>query len=192
MEQHFKYRNITVSGKIAVGTTTLAKNLQKILNWEYINTGALQRQYDRVHGIAENERGAVARPDSHEREMEAMAKKILTEKEHVIYEAWLSGFVAQTIPHILKVLLICSDEAICIDRVVNRDKVSVDEAKRFIKTREEENTQKWQALYGSYDFWNPKYYDLVIDTYSSGQMETLGKVLDKLGYKNNINHTSRV
>lgn len=184
MEQHLKYKNITVSGKIAVGTTTLAKNLQRILGWEYINTGALQRQYDRTHGIDENKRGAVARPDDHEREMEATAKKILTEKEHVIYEAWLSGFVAQNIKGVLKVLVICSDEAIRIDRVVNRDKVTIEEAKRFIKTREEENIKKWQALYGNYDFWDPKYYDLVIDTYSSGPMETLGKVLDKLGYKN--------
>ena len=37
-----------------------------------------------------------------------------------------------------------------------------------------------------YDFWHPKYYDLVIDTYSSGQMETVGKVLDKLAYKGNL------
>lgn len=184
MEQDLEYKNITVSGKIAVGTTTLAKNLHHILGWEYINTGALQRQYDRQHGIAENQHGAILRPDEHEREMEAMAKRILTTKKNVIYEAWLSGFVARNIPSVLKVLLICSDEALRIDRVANRDKVTIQQAKQFIKTREEENIKKWQALYGKYDFWNPKYYDLVIDTYFSGPMETLGKVIDKLGYRN--------
>ncbi len=188
MTQKFKYRNITISGKIAVGTTTLAKNLQQILGWKYINTGALQRQYDREHGISENERGATTRPDTHEREMEAMAKRILIEEKQVIYEAWLSGFVAQTIPQVLKILVICSAEAIRIDRVVNRDRVSVDEAKKFIKTREEENIDKWKKLYGDHDFWNPKFYDLVIDTYSSGPLETVGKVLDSLGYKGKLNH----
>ena len=182
--QLLKYRNITVSGKIATGTTTLAKNLKQILNWEYINTGALQRQWDREHGVNENARGASLRPDDHERQMEALAKKTLSEKKHVVYEAWLSGFMARGISGVLKILLICSDNAVRIDRVANRDKVTIGEAKKFIHTREEENIAKWKKLYGNHDFWNPKYFDLVIDTFSSGQMETLGKALDKLGYRN--------
>ncbi len=186
MDSGLRYRNITVSGKIAVGTSTLSKSLKDILGWEYINTGELQRQYDREHGISENARGAMTRPDSHEREMEAMAKRILTEKDKMIYEAWLSGFVAREIKGVLKVLLICSNEAIRIDRVVNRDKVTVDEAKQFIKTREEENISKWKKLYGNYDFWDPQKYDLVIDTYSSGPLQTVGKVLDGLGYKGSL------
>lgn len=183
--QSLKYRNLTISGKIATGTTTLAKNLRQILDWEYINAGEIQRRWDREHGINENERGASLRPDEHEREMEAMAKKILTEKERIIYEAWLSGFVAREISGVLRVLVICGDEAIRIDRVANRDNVTIEQAKHFIKTREEENITKWMSIYGDYDFWDPKYYELVIDTYSSGPMETLGKVLDKLGYRNN-------
>ena len=35
-----------------------------------------------------------------------------------------------------------------------------------------------------YDFFDPKYYHLVIDTYSSGPNETVGIVLDKLGFTN--------
>lgn len=182
--QKLKYRSLTVSGKIATGTTTLAKNLQQILRWEYINTGLIQRQWDRKHGINENERGALLRPDDHERKMEAMAKKMLTEKAHLIYEAWLSGFIAREIPGILKILVICSDDAVRIDRVANRDKITIDQAKHFIRTREEENITKWKKIYGDYDFWEPKYFDVVIDTFSSGQMETLGRVLDNLGYKN--------
>lgn len=177
-------KNITVSGKIATGTTTLAKNLQKILGWEYVNAGALQRQYDREHGVNENERGAALRPDEHEREMEAYAQKTLTEKSHVVYEAWLSGFVARKIPGVFRVLMTCSDDTIRVDRVANRDNVTIEEAKRYIRTREKENIEKWQKIYGVKDFWDPKYYDLVIDTFSSGSMESMGKVLDKIGYKN--------
>lgn len=182
MEKRFNYKNITLSGKIAVGTTTLAKNLIEILGWKYVNAGELQRQWDREHGVDTIKQGATARPDNHERSVEEMTKRILENETHYICEAWLSGFVAQGIPGVLKVLLICSDEAIRIDRVANRDNLTIEEAKRFIKTREEENIRKWQALYGNYDFWDPKHYDLVIDTYSSGPMETLGKVLDKLGF----------
>jgi len=178
-----KYRNITVSGKIATGTSTLARNLVNVLGWQYVNVGALQREFDRMHGIHENKQGAAARSDKHEQQMEEMTKNKLTNESGIVYEAWLSGFVSREIPGVLKVLTICDNEAIRIDRVVNRDGTTVDEAKEWIKQREEENISKWQMLYGPYDFWDPKYYDLVVDTYSLGPMQTLGKVLDILGYK---------
>lgn len=182
-----KYRNIAVSGKIATGTSTLARNLVNVLGWQYINVGALQREFDRMHGIDENQQGASARTDKHEQQMEQMTKDKLVQNSALVYEAWLAGFVARDIPGVLRVLTICSNEAIRIDRVVNRDNTSVEEAKHWIKQREEENITKWQKLYDKHDFWDPRYFDLVIDTYSSGQLETLGKVLDKLGFKGELN-----
>jgi len=179
-------RIITISGKIAVGTSTLAKNLVSTLSWKYINVGEMQREYDRQHNIAENKQGALSRPDEHEKGIEAMTKKMLNTENQTIYEAWLAGFMAQGVKDVLKVLLVCSHEDIRIDRITNRDKITIEEAKHWIKQREEENFKKWQKLYGLYDFWDPKYYNLVIDTYSSGQMETLGKVLDKVGYKGKL------
>lgn len=181
--QSIYFRNITVSGKIATGTSTLAKNLQKALGWQRINAGEIQRLYDREHGIDENARGAAARSDEHEREIDAMTKKKLEQESNLVYEAWLSGFVARGIPGVLKVLLVCSQDAVRIDRVANREKISIDDAKRFIKTREEENIGKWKKLYGDHDFWAPEEFDIVIDTFSSGPMETLGKVLDRLSSK---------
>jgi cytidylate kinase len=178
-----KYNNITVSGKIAVGTTTLAKNLRDELGWQYYNTGAMQREFDRKEGRNENAIGAQSRTDEHERAMEAMTKRKLTEEKNIVYEAWLSGFVAKDIPGVLKVLVICSDYNIRVDRVVNREKITVEEAKAWMRQREEENIPTWQRLYGKHDFWDPKLYDVVIDTFSTGPMESLGIVLDKLGYK---------
>lgn len=174
------YRNIVVSGKIAVGTSTLARNLHKSLGWEYVNAGEIQRQYDRDHNRKEYEHGSTVRPDEHEREIEAMTKQLLTEKDNIIYEAWLGGFIAKDMNDVLKVLVTCSNEAVRIDRVAFRDSLTIDQAKKFIKQREQENVSKWKTLYGDYDFWDPKYFDLVIDTYATGPMETMGKVLDKL------------
>ncbi len=180
------YKNITVSGKVAVGTTTLSRNLQLLLGWKHINAGFIQREYDRTHNIHENMQGAASRSDEHEKSIEEMTKKMLTEQEHLIYEAWLSGFVAKEIGGVLKVLVYCSHDEVRIDRVMNRENVSIEEAKKWIKQREEENVAKWKKLYGDYNFWDPKYYDLVIDTYGCGPMETVGKVLDKLKYKTSI------
>lgn len=176
------YRNITVSGRIATGTSTLAKNLEKALDWKRINAGDLQREFDRQRGMDEHFSGSDTRTDEREQEVEAMTKEKLEKESGLIYEAWLSGFVARDMNDVLKVLLICPD-ALRIDRVVNRDKQTVAEAKKQIESREKGNMKKWKELYGDYDFWSPEsgFYDLVIDTYSSGPYEVLGKVLDKLG-----------
>ncbi|HEX7542498.1 MAG TPA: cytidylate kinase family protein [Patescibacteria group bacterium] len=179
-----KYRLITISGKIAVGTTTLTKNLIRALGWKHINIGAIQREYDRQHQLHENKIGALSRTDDHEKEIDTMTEQILKTEKEIIYEAWLAGFFAQTYKDVLRVLLICPHNDIRIDRVANRDNVTVEQAKHWIKQRENENTTKWKKLYGNYDFWDPKYFNLVIDTYNSGPMETLGKVLDKIGFKN--------
>jgi len=178
----FKYNNITVSGGIATGTSTLARNLAEILGWQRINAGDIQREYDRKRGVDERFAGSDTRSDEHEKAIEQMTKQKLSTESRLIYEAWLSGFVAREIKHVLKVLLICRDD-LRIDRVVNRDQMSVAEAKKQIENREQGNLKKWKALYGDYDFLDPKYYDLVIDTYSSGPNETVGKVLDKVGFR---------
>lgn len=178
------YDNIAISGKVATGTSTLANNLAEILGWEHINVGGIQREYDRKRGKSEFFSGSDTRSDEWERGLEAMTQKKLSEEKELIYEAWLAGFVTRNIPTVLRVLLIC-DDALRIDRLVNRDQMTVAEAKRQISEREEGNIKKWRKLYGDYDFWEPAYFGLVIDTYSSGPMETLGKVLDKLGYQGN-------
>lgn len=178
-----KYRLITISGKIAVGTTTLTGNLINSLGWKHINIGAIQREYDRKHKLHENKVGALFRSDKHEKEIDAMTEQILKSGKEIIYEAWLSGFFARSYQDVLKVLLICSHNDIRVDRVANRENVSVEEAKNWIKKRESENTEKWKRLYGKYNFWDRKYFNLVIDTYKTGPLETLGKVLDKLEYK---------
>jgi cytidylate kinase len=61
--------------------------------------------------------------------------------------------------------------------------VRVEEAKSLIKKRERENFKKWTRLYKETNFWDKKYYDLIIDTYSHSREETLEKVLNKLGFK---------
>lgn len=178
-----KYRIITVSGMVAVGTTTLSKNLAHVLGWKHINFGGMQREFDRKNGINENQQGAASRSDNHEKSMEKMGEEFLKNGNKLIYEAWLSGFLARDYKDVLKVLLICSHNDIKVDRVVNRENISIEEAKQWIKQRETENIEKWKKLYGNYDFWDEKYFDLVIDTYKKGPMETLGKVLDKLGFR---------
>jgi cytidylate kinase len=70
---------------------------------------------------------------------------------------------------------------------MNREKISIEQAKEEVIEREENDLEKWRKLYANGDknwnYWDKKYYDLVINTYSHNQDETLEFALEKLGYK---------
>lgn len=176
-----KYDHITISGGVAVGTTTLIDNLRPYLEpqgWKLISKGNMIREYmkENIMPIA----SLVS--DEYDRAIEKKTRHILKNEKHWVIEAWLAGFVARDLAKTLRILLVCSHDSLRIDRVVNRDKINTADAKKFIKAREEGNFKKWKKIYGDYDFFDPKYYNMTIDTYSSGQFETMVKVLDAIGY----------
>lgn len=177
----FRFDNIAISGGIGVGTTTLLRNLEPYLQpqgFTFMSMGQMIRE--KMNEFKNPLAELVS--DEFDRNVEDSVFNRLRDGKKQVIEAWLSGFISRELPHTLRVLLYCSEDAIRIDRIVNREGVSIDEAKKMIKEREEVNLQKWKRLYGDYNFWDPQYYHLMIDTYSSGPMETVGKVLDKLGY----------
>lgn len=177
-----KWRNITVSGRVASGATTLSKSLAEKIGWQLINGGELYREYVRKNGIPLEKTTQVS--DQYHLQLDRQIKEKLQNQNQLIFESWLSGFDAQNIQGVFKVFVTCSDDSIRIDRIVNRDKMSVEEAKQHLKEREEENLKKWESLYHTRDFWNPNLYDLTINTYTSGPVETLDVVLQAIGYYN--------
>ncbi|OGK24642.1 hypothetical protein A3A46_01245 [Candidatus Roizmanbacteria bacterium RIFCSPLOWO2_01_FULL_37_13] len=186
-----KYDNITISGGVAVGTSTLLYNLKHYLKpygWKFFSGGEFMRDYAIKKGFIpknlKTHHTAAVYSDDFDKKIDYGMKERLQKEKLLVLESWLSGFMARGLKNTLRILLVCSNEAIRVDRVVNRDNVTIDEAKKFIKDREEVNFKKWHRLYGKHNFFDPKHYNLVIDTYSSGPLETTGKVLDKLGYKN--------
>lgn len=176
-----KWRNITVSGRAANGATTLSQKLAEKLNWTLINPGEIYREYAKKNGIPLAKTSQSS--DRYHLDLDKFIKEKLKNENQLIIESWLSGFDAQNIPGVFKIFVDCSDEALRIDRLVNRDRMTIEEAKEHLKTREEENLAKWGKLYHARDFWNPNLYDLVIDTYKNGPTETLEIALKAIGYK---------
>ncbi len=174
------WANITVSGRAASGATTLSRSLAERLGWKIINGGELYREYAKKNGIPLEK--TTASDDKYHLELDNFIKEKLKTEKNLIIESWLSGFDAQNIPGVFKLFVTCSDDAVRIDRLVNRDKMTIDEAKNHLKTREEENLEKWEKLYKTRDFWNPKLYNLIIDTYPNGPTETLEIALKAIGY----------
>ena len=184
-------RNITISGRIGSGTTTLALGLSKKLGWKLLEGGAL---FEKIHKELKLSQTMVSgRPDHFDLEYEEKVKSMLKNENNHIIQSHLAGFDAQGIPGVFKILVICEDsqgndkQEIRIDRLINRDKISIEEAKAEVLEREKQHLAKWQRLYANSDqnwvYWDKRYYDLVINTYSHNQEETLKIALEKIRYK---------
>lgn len=189
-----KYSSVAISGPPGAGRSTLLKNLREPLTqlgWEFFSGGDWSRKY-----AIENGKHNPADPTHHlatdygddvdHKIDDAMREKISDPSVHMAIESWIAGWNARGIKHVLKVLLMC-DDSLRIDRIVNRDNVSVDQAKAHLRAREDANLSKWRRMYNTSDFWDPKHYDLIINTYSHSPKETVDILLQSLGY---FTHTS--
>lgn len=181
MRQSFgSIRNITISGRVASGATTLSKKLAEKLSWKLINGGEMYREYARKNNLPLEQTTKSA--DSFHRELDEFIKDKLKSESHLVVESWLSGFDAQGISGIYKIFVACPNDSVRIDRIVNRDKMTISQAKEHLRVREEENVKKWEKLYNTKDFWNKDLYDVIIDTYANGPQETLSMALRAIGY----------
>ncbi len=185
-------RIITVSGRIASGSTTLAKHLARYLGWKHMEGGEIFWEAVRSK-LGLHAKDTNLRPDEEDLLFEEKQKEILAHERHIVLESKLAGFCAQGIGDVFKVGVICEDEngidqtQIRIDRLVNREEVSIDEAKAEVLEREINDLGKWRTLYAHGDpewvSWDKKYYDLVVNTFTHNQEESLQLVLEKIGLK---------
>lgn len=184
-------RLISVSGRIASGSTTLAKKLAYALKWRRIEGGEIFWEAVRNKlGLDPKDTGL--RPDEEDKVFDESLKHILETKDHMIVETKLAGFIARDMPDVFKILVICTDPEgtdqtnIRIDRLVNREHMTIAEAKEEVLAREKSDVEKWRRLYAGNDphwtYWDNQYYDLVINTYEHDPDEALAIVLEAIGY----------
>lgn len=186
-----KYSSVAISGRPGAGRSTLLRNLQAFvepMGWEIFSGGDWARKYAIESGKHRaddpSHHKATDYGDDIDHQIDAaMREKLSDPAHHVAVESWIAGWNMRGLPHVLKVLLMCED-SLRIDRIVNRENISVEDAKQHLREREEANMGKWKRMYGVEDFWDPKYYDIVINTYAHGPTETLELVLQALGYFN--------
>ncbi len=205
--QQFNYKNITISGLPGCGSTTLLTELKEKLKadgWIGFSGGEFMRAYAIEKGLFDSSQAAhhsaTVYSDDFDRQVDYGIREKVANQEKWIIESWLSGFMAQNVPGTLKVLMTCSDDAVRIDRIVNRDNVDVSSAKASIYNRYQGNLLKWRRMYANewqewvvktgklqetepIDFWRRELYDLVIDTFSNSKEKTLQLVLDAIKKK---------
>ncbi len=194
---HFAYNNVTISGLPGCGSTTLLNGLKEeleFLGWRGFSGGEFMRAYATEKGLWKQDNDehhdATVYSADFDREVDMGMREKLSSEENWIIESWLGGFLAQGVPGTLKILMICSSNDVRIDRVMNRDEISVELAKKNTMERYQKNLSKWSKMYEKewqewivdrglaganepINFWRKGLYDLVIDTYGLTQEEGL-------------------
>lgn len=183
---HDSIRIVSVSGRIASGSTTLAQQLAKELGWKHIEGGEIFWEAMRQK-MNLSPKDTNLRPDEEDVLFDEKLKKIIKEEKNVVLETKLAGFNAQDEEGIFKILVVCEDEEgrdqtqIRIDRLVNREGISISEAKEEVIEREHNDLEKWQRLYAngdtSWTYFKKEYYDLVINTYFHNKEEAFKEAL---------------
>src|SRR3989344_8633246 len=118
-------RMITISGRIASGSTTLGHKLAGILGWRHVEGGEVFWETVRTK-MGLEEKDTNLRPDKEDEDFDASLKKILQNGKNLILETKLAGFNAQGIEGVFKIGVVCEDvigndqTEIRIDRLVNR------------------------------------------------------------------------
>jgi cytidylate kinase len=109
-----------------------------------------------------------------------------------VLETKLAAFNARGLDGIFKILVVCESHGhdqtqIRIDRLVNREGISIDKAKEEVINREKSDLEKWRRLYAEGDpawaYFDKKYYDLVINTFDHNKEQTFRIALDALGIR---------
>ncbi len=174
-------KNITISGDIGTGTTTLSKKLAQILDWEYLNAGEYFRKYQRDHNIPFENTGEI--PEEVDKELDYSYQDLMKTQSNTIFESHLAGWLAKDLSETLKVLLTCDfDEA--MKRVSQRENISVEEATELSEKRGIAlHNIKFKKLYGVENCFDPEYFDLVIDTTKIPPDQVLQTVLKSLQTK---------
>jgi CMP/dCMP kinase len=187
-------RLISVSGRIASGSTTLAKQLSEHFGWKHMEGGEIF--WERVRGkLNLSPKDTDLRPDSEDQLFDKSLRDILVKEEHTVVETKLAGFFAHELSDVFKILVVCEDAAhtdqtqIRIDRLVNRELMTVEEAKEEVLQREKNDVEKWRRLYAagdpSWTYWDDKYYDIVINTFFHDPEESLHMAIEAISARNN-------
>lgn len=152
---------ITVSGQTGTGSSTIAKLLAEKLGYDYYTSGEMFREMAHEMRMSMEEFEDYA--DEHtEYDMEL-------DKRQREYGATHDSFVAESrlgwhlIPDSYKVM-VRADETTRVQRVMQKEGVDEEGAKKHIAERERAAQKRFSQLYGIEDVFGKDNFDLVLDS----------------------------
>jgi len=167
---------ITISGTPGSGKSTIASLLKERLGIPYVYSGLIFRLLAEKHQMDLAEFGRYCEQhDDIDRELDDKQLEILR-KGDVILEGRLSGWIAflNDIPACK--VLIDADIVVRAQRVVTREEGTVDQRKKEIIHREENEWKRYKRYY-NIDLKDTTIYDLVIDSSEKTPEEIVEEII---------------
>lgn len=171
------YTKITLSGKICTGKSTVFHLLSGKLGWPTISASQFFRDYAKTH--QKSLQMADEQSDEVTKSVDEKTKAMLLANTHAIAEGWMAGILAEGMHDVLRVFLTC-DDTVREKRFAGRSHVSIEEAGRQIREREQNWISKLIPIYGRSDFFDPKNYTFVIDTTDKTPEDTYKEIMAAL------------
>src|SRR4030066_2275463 len=154
------FKNITISGDIGTGTSTLAKGLAEKIGWKYLSAGDFFRTYQKEHNIPLWNKAEI--PDEVERKIDYEFLEKMKDEEHIVFDSHYGGWFAKDLNNVFRILLIC-DRDVATQRILEREHTHKETAKE-IEERRRQLRAKFKKLYSDDNYEDPKYFHLVIDS----------------------------
>jgi len=173
------YPVVSISGLPGSGTTTAAHLLIGETGLEYVNTGKIFREMAQENGMSLNDFGkyAAQNPEvDQELDRRQMARAA---QGGIVLEGRLAGHMVTR--EGLDALTVWLDAPIevRVARVAGREEVSLAEAMRLSREREDDERDRYLDIYGL-DLYDTSFYDLVIDSGTLSPTEILEAILQRL------------
>ena len=166
-----KFKNISISGDVGTGTSTLAKGLVEKLGWKVLSAGSIFREYHKKHNIPLWNKSAL--PDELDKKIDYEFFEKMKRDNNSIFESHYSGWFSRNLKDVFRILLVTEKET-ASQRIISRNhthKETVGE----IEERRRHLRAKFQKLYSSDNYEDTKLYHLVIDTTKTGIEDTINK-----------------
>lgn len=172
------FKNIAISGRIAAGSSSLARALSEKLGWNLRDGGQIFRDISQQRGF-DLEKQPQQYGDDVDRMVDEETRRLLRDESDIVVTSKLAGFLSRDLDTTLRVLLTCPLE-VRIQRYAAHRGYGKTEAMRFISLRELEDQEKFSRLYGTLDFFDPLLFQLVLQSDRQSVENEISSVLQFL------------
>jgi cytidylate kinase len=153
---------ITVSGPAGSGKTTLAASLAEQLGYEHVSGGDIFRDIAAERDMTPLELNHLAEEDDQiDRDLDRRLRSIARERDDVVLESRLAGWMAGEFADFR--LWLDAPLDVRAARVADREEKSVDQARTETQKRAESEALRYEEYYGI-DITDLSIYDLVVNT----------------------------
>lgn len=165
---------IAISGPHGSGKSTLAKALAEKLNLRYLSAGTIFRKLAREYNmsIIEFTYHVAKHPEIDMLIDQSMREE--AKKGNAVLDSQLAYWMVKDLNPIK--ILVTAEKKDRIIRLMEREKLSYEAAKKEIEIREEEEKKRFKSLYGV-DLWNPDDFHIVINTSKLTKKESLKLII---------------